>query len=60
MAPELIDAEDYEGEHSFHTKASDVWAFGMVVYVSNDKVLVARACLSYDDRKLYPVKFRFI
>ena len=34
MAPELItfDEEDEEMERLHHTKASDVWAFGMVVY----------------------------
>ena len=37
MAPELLIPE--EGvvlEHSCHTKATDVWAFGMVVYVCGE------------------------
>ena len=34
MAPELIiPNEDIQMKHSFHTKATDVWAFGMVAYV---------------------------
>ena len=34
MAPELLLPEDgVELEHLCHTKATDVWAFGMVVYV---------------------------
>ena len=34
MAPELLMAEeDVETEHECHTKATDVWAFGMVIYV---------------------------
>jgi serine/threonine protein kinase len=33
MAPELIAPADTPSEHEFHTKATDVWAFGMVVYV---------------------------
>jgi serine/threonine protein kinase len=32
MAPELLGSAD-EQDHPSHTKASDVWAFGMVVYV---------------------------
>ena len=35
MAPELIEPdEEVETRHGCHTKATDVWAFGMVVYVS--------------------------
>ena len=35
MAPELIEPEEeIETVHACHTKATDVWAFGMVVYVS--------------------------
>jgi serine/threonine protein kinase len=46
MAPELVHVEIDDGDdgdskpsgntenrHEFHTKATDVWAFGMVVYV---------------------------
>ena len=35
MAPELMEPGEEEGEtrHSCHTKATDVWAFGMVIYV---------------------------
>ena len=34
MAPELIlPNEEIQMKHSFHTKATDVWAFGMVTYV---------------------------
>jgi serine/threonine protein kinase len=33
MAPELIAPEDIDSKHEFHTKATDVWAFGMTVYV---------------------------
>lgn len=32
-APELFTPTDEPLEHLFHTKASDVWAFGMVIYV---------------------------
>ena len=39
MAPELImPVEGDELEHSCHTKATDVWAFGMVVYVCSEKL----------------------
>ena len=31
IAPEVLSSE--EGEREVHTKASDVWAFGMVLYV---------------------------
>ena len=35
MAPELIlPNEEIQMKHACHTKATDVWAFGMVVYVS--------------------------
>ena len=36
MATELIHSawHNVNGGHEFHTKASDVWAYGMVVYVS--------------------------
>ena len=35
MAVELVDSQDSaSAAHQFHTKASDVWAFGMVLYVS--------------------------
>ena len=36
MAPELLrfGSGDSASEHQAHTKATDVWAFGMVVYVS--------------------------
>ena len=38
MAPELLSPEEgVELEHSCHTKATDVWAFGMVVYVRSEK-----------------------
>lgn len=34
MAPELIEPdEEVETRHACHTKATDVWAFGMVIYV---------------------------
>ena len=35
MAPELlgVNLDDLVSEHPSHTKATDVWAFGMVVYV---------------------------
>jgi serine/threonine protein kinase len=33
IAPELMAPADIPPKHEFHTKASDVWAFGMVVYV---------------------------
>ena len=34
MAPELVvPGEGVTSEHRFHTKATDVWAFGLVVYV---------------------------
>jgi serine/threonine protein kinase len=33
MAPELMSPADTPPTHEFHTKATDVWAFGMVVYV---------------------------
>jgi serine/threonine protein kinase len=35
MAAELLDwkLHDSQPEHQFHTKATDVWAFGMVLYV---------------------------
>jgi serine/threonine protein kinase len=37
MAPELVlDCETLE--HEFHTKATDVWAFGMVIYVRLSRV----------------------
>ena len=40
MSPELISIEDDEDiENAFHTKASDMWAFGMVVYVCVDVFL---------------------
>ena len=39
MAPELLLPEEgVELEHSCHTKATDVWAFGMVVYVRSEKL----------------------
>lgn len=35
MARELLtDDNTADQKHSFHTKATDVWAFGMVIYVS--------------------------
>ena len=40
MAPELImPVEGDELEHSGHTKATDVWAFGMVIYLRDNEVL---------------------
>jgi serine/threonine protein kinase len=33
MAPELMTPVDIPQKHEYHTKATDVWAFGMVVYV---------------------------
>ena len=36
MAVELIDTRDPLQNHQFHTKETDVWAFGMVVYVSSN------------------------
>jgi serine/threonine protein kinase len=33
MAPELLEPADIARRHEFHTKATDVWAFGMVVCV---------------------------
>jgi serine/threonine protein kinase len=33
MAPELLEPVDVAGTQELHTKATDVWAFGMVVYV---------------------------
>jgi serine/threonine protein kinase len=38
MAPELI-LPGEEPQHSCHTKATDVWAFGMVAYVSGNDCL---------------------
>lgn len=37
MAIELLDwrLHSSKPEHQFHTKATDVWAFGMVLYVSS-------------------------
>jgi serine/threonine protein kinase len=32
-APELFKPSDEPLDHLFHIKASDVWAFGMVIYV---------------------------
>ena len=32
-APELLVLTDEAHAHEFYTKASDVWAFGMVIYV---------------------------
>ena len=39
MAPELIEPDEEDEmedrtRHACHTKATDVWAFGMVIYVS--------------------------
>jgi serine/threonine protein kinase len=34
MAIELIEPGVHEQRHNFHTRQSDIWAFGMVVYVS--------------------------
>jgi serine/threonine protein kinase len=34
MAPELLSPQMTYSSHAFQTKESDVWAFGMVVYVS--------------------------
>ena len=46
MAPELIlPNEESQMKHSFHTKATDVWAFGMVVYVRAVR-LVKGFCLT--------------
>ena len=34
MAPELVlPSEGIVSGHRFHTKATDVWAFGLVIYV---------------------------
>jgi serine/threonine protein kinase len=33
MAPELFKPQAADMKHKFHTKESDVWAFGMVIYV---------------------------
>jgi serine/threonine protein kinase len=33
MAPDLMAPADIPPKHEFHTKATDMWAFGMVVYV---------------------------
>ena len=33
MAPELFSLDESVSEHPAHTKQTDVWAFGMVVYV---------------------------
>jgi ephrin-A len=40
MAPELLGRQAAELDHQFHTKESDVWAFGMVFYVSEPSSLV--------------------
>jgi serine/threonine protein kinase len=34
MAPELLEESPTNSKQQLHTKESDVWAFGMVVYVS--------------------------
>jgi serine/threonine protein kinase len=38
MAPELLGPQALGMGHQFHTKESDVWAVGMVVYVSEQNV----------------------
>ena len=39
MAPELLhDTQDQQP----HTKATDIWALGMVIYVSNGLLLMTR------------------
>jgi serine/threonine protein kinase len=44
MAPELLGLQVAESKHQFHTKESDVWAFGMVVHVSETFTLVREPC----------------
>jgi serine/threonine protein kinase len=39
MAPELMAPADIPPKHEFHTKATDVWAFGMVIYVCTSGLL---------------------
>ena len=34
MAVELVNSAANAACHQFHTKSTDVWAFGMVLYVS--------------------------
>jgi serine/threonine protein kinase len=39
MAIELLEEQPFPAKHTprnFHTKGSDVWAFGMVIYVRSD------------------------
>ena len=49
MAPELILPEEgVVPKHSCHTRATDVWAFGMVVYVYSEHVLWITPCASTD------------
>jgi serine/threonine protein kinase len=45
MAPELLGPQAAGLVHQFHTKQSDVWAFGMVVYVSEISILVRKSCV---------------
>ena len=33
MAPELLDPAKMDPDHKFHTMATDIWAFGMVIYM---------------------------
>lgn len=42
-----------------HTKATDMWAFGMVIYVSNEHVLIRAASNPRFVRKLFLGSFLF-
>lgn len=39
IAPEVMKPADIPRRHKFHSKATEVWGFGMVVYVCIDDLL---------------------
>jgi serine/threonine protein kinase len=59
MAPELLSPTDFAREHEFHTKATDVWAFGMVILVCINSLLqFARSLIALQEALSGKVPFQ--